>query len=59
MAGFKVITEAHANVGRLTRHAGGFEGLWTGLAGTRKRFPLDSLIHLPQTLAQFVRGLGF
>ena len=46
----------HANVGRLTRHAGGFEGLWTGLADKRKAFPASSLIQLPQTLAQFVRG---
>jgi len=46
----------HANVGRLTRHAGGFEGLWTSLAGKRKPFPLETLIVLPQTLAQFVRG---
>ncbi len=46
----------HANVGRLTRHAGGFEGLWGSLADKRKLFPLDTLIVLPQTLAQFVRG---
>lgn len=43
----------HANVGRLTRHAGGFEGLWGSLADKRKPFPLDTLIVLPQTLAQF------
>jgi hypothetical protein len=43
-------------VGRLTRHPGGFEGLWTSLAGKRKSFPLETLIVLPQTLAQFVRG---
>jgi PRTRC genetic system protein B len=46
----------HANVGRLTRHPGGFEGLWNSLAGKRKPFPLGTLIVLPQTLAQFVRG---
>ena len=46
----------HANIGRLTRHEGGFEGLWTGLAGKRKQFPLQTLIVLPQTLTQFVRG---
>jgi PRTRC genetic system protein B len=45
----------HANVGRLTRHPGGFDGLWTSLAGRRKPFPLETLIALPQTLAQFVR----
>ncbi len=45
----------HANVGRLTRHPGGFAGLWNSLAGKRKPFPLETLIVLPQTLAQFVR----
>ena len=54
--GFYESAFTHANVGRLTRHEGGFEGLWTGLAGKRKRFPLETLIVLPQTLAQFVRG---
>jgi PRTRC genetic system protein B len=46
----------HANVGRLTRHQGGFEGLWTELADNRKPFPQATLIRLPQTLAEFVRG---
>jgi len=46
----------HSNVGRLTRHEGGFEGLWTGLANKRKPFPRETLIVLPQTLTQFVRG---
>jgi len=46
----------HANVGRLTRHKGGFEGLWSELADKRKPFPIATLIQLPQTLAQFVRG---
>jgi PRTRC genetic system protein B len=54
--GFYESAFTHANVGRLTRHPGGFEGLWTSLAGKRKRFPLETLIVLPQTLAQFVRG---
>jgi len=57
--GFYESAFTHANVGRLTRHEGGFEGLWRGLRGMRKRFPLETLIHLPQTLAQFVRGTGF
>ena len=48
----------HANVGRLTRHSGGFEGLWTDLADKRKAFPVKMLIHLPQRLDQFVRGEG-
>lgn len=46
----------HANVGRLTRHKGGFEGLWRELTDKRKKFPSETLIRLPQTLAQFVRG---
>ena len=46
----------HANVGRLTRHPDGFEGLWSGLAGKRRPFPRETLIVLPQTLEQFVRG---
>jgi PRTRC genetic system protein B len=54
--GFYESAFTHANVGRLTRHEGGFEGLWTGLARKRQRFPLEILIVLPQTLAQFVSG---
>ena len=54
--GFYESAFTHANVGRLTRHEGGFEGLWSGLAGKRTPFPLETLIQLPQTLAQFVRG---
>jgi PRTRC genetic system protein B len=54
--GFYESAFTHANVGRLTRHEGGFDGLWSGLAGKRSRFPLETLIALPQTLSQFVRG---
>jgi PRTRC genetic system protein B len=54
--GFYESAFTHANVGRLTRHPEGFEGLWSGLAGKRKRFPMDTLIVLPQTLSQFVGG---
>jgi PRTRC genetic system protein B len=54
--GFYESAFTHANVGRLTRHEGGFEGLWAGLARKRQRFPLETLIVLPQTLTQFVRG---
>jgi hypothetical protein len=54
--GFYESAFSHANVGRLTRHPGGFEGLWLELANKRKRFPVETLIRLPQTLAQFVRG---
>jgi len=52
--GFYESAFTHANVGRLTRHAGGFEGLWSGLAGKRIPFPADTLIELPETLQQFV-----
>ncbi len=45
----------HGNVGRLTRHKGGFEGLWTSLAG-KGRFPVDTLIQLPQTLHEHLSG---
>jgi Prokaryotic E2 family D len=54
--GFYESAFTHANVGRLTRHEGGFEGLWSGLANKRNAFPRETLISLPQTLAQFVRG---
>src|SRR5208337_1065904 len=54
--GFYESAFTHANVGRLTRHEGGFEGLWESLKGKRRRFPTETLIQLPQTLEQFVRG---
>jgi PRTRC genetic system protein B len=56
--GFYESAFTHANVGRLTRHQGGFEGLWNGLTAKRRLFPLQSLIVLPETLAQFVREEG-
>jgi len=52
--GFYESAFTHANVGRLTRHPGGFNALWNGLAGKRKAFPADSLIELPETLQQFI-----
>jgi len=55
-AGFYESAFTHANVGRLTRHEGGFDGLWSGLTGKRQKFPLETLIVHPQTLTQFVRG---
>lgn len=54
--GFYESAFTHANVGRLTRHPGGFEGLWHELRDKRKPFPKETLIQLPQTLAEFVRG---
>jgi hypothetical protein len=56
--GFYESAFTHANVGRFTRYKGGFEGLWSGLAGKRGAFPMDTLIVLPQTLAQFVSEEG-
>jgi PRTRC genetic system protein B len=54
--GFYESAFTHANVGRLTRHPDGFKGLWAELADKRKPFPAKTLITLPETLAQFVRG---
>ena len=54
--GFYESAFTHANVGRLTKYESGVEGLWTELAGRRKRFPSDTLIQLPQTLADFLTG---
>jgi len=54
--GFYESAFTHSNIGRLTRHPGGFEELWAGLADKRRPFPLETLITLPQTLTQFVRG---
>jgi PRTRC genetic system protein B len=53
--GFYESAFTYSNVGRLTRHKGGFDGLWSELTGERQSFPLETLIALPQTLAQFVR----
>jgi hypothetical protein len=54
--GFYESAFTHANVGRLTRDEGGFDDLWSGLTGKRQKFPVETLIALPQTLKQFVRG---
>jgi PRTRC genetic system protein B len=54
--GFYESAFTHSNVGRLTRHEGGFDGLWSALIGKRQKFTVETLITLPQTLTQFVRG---
>jgi PRTRC genetic system protein B len=54
--GFYESAFTHANVGRLTRHKGGFEGLWGELADERKPFPQATLIRLAQSLVEFIRG---
>jgi PRTRC genetic system protein B len=55
--GFYESAFTHANVGRLTRHKGGFEGLWSSLAGKRRLFPL-ALIRLRLVRASAVRMLA-
>ncbi|MFC5862074.1 PRTRC system protein B [Acidicapsa dinghuensis] len=44
----------HGNVGRVTRHAGGFEGLWKELAD-KDAFPVEQLIELPETAEEFLQ----
>jgi len=38
---------------RLTTHAGGFLGLWSSLAGKKRKFPVKSLADTEQTLQEF------
>lgn len=47
----------HGNIGRATRHPGGFEGLWKELKG-KDDFPVDTLIDLPETIEEFLTGKG-
>jgi PRTRC genetic system protein B len=54
--GFYESAFTHANVGRLTRHQGGHDALWAEIAGTRLPFSTNTLIRLPQTLAEFIQG---
>jgi PRTRC genetic system protein B len=54
--GFYESAFTHANVGRLTRHEGGHDGLWGDLAGKGRPFPTYALIRLPETLTQFIQG---
>lgn len=54
--GFYESAFTHSNVGRLTKHEGGYESLWRSLADKKKNFPVATLIDLPQTLEQFVGG---
>jgi hypothetical protein len=41
---------------RLTKHPGGFVGLWSGLAGSKGAFPSEFLTDAKQTLRQFIEG---
>jgi len=54
--GFYESNFTHSNVGRLTRHKDGFEGLWSALANKCVAFPKKSLVQLPETLSQFIQG---
>ncbi len=54
--GFYESNFTHSNVGRLTRHKGGFDGLWSALVNKRLPFPKGSLIKLPETLSQFIHA---
>jgi PRTRC genetic system protein B len=44
----------HGNVGRVTRHKGGFEGLWKSVASTPE-FPMETLVALPETLEKYLK----
>lgn len=52
--GFYESAFTHGNVARITAHPGGFEAMWTELAGKRRVFPSKYLIGMPQTLDEFV-----
>jgi len=54
--GFYESAFTHANVGRLTRYEGGHDALWAKVGKSRRPFPTDALIRLPQTLAEFIQG---
>lgn len=53
--GFYESNFTHSNVGRITRHKGGFDELWTELAGRRVKFPAAALIEMPETALQFIQ----
>jgi len=43
---------------RLTTHPGGFLGLWSGIAGRKRAFPVKFLAESKQTLQEFVQSAG-
>jgi PRTRC genetic system protein B len=45
----------HTGTKRLTTHPNGFLGLWSSLAGWRRRFPLKYLVPAKETLQEFVQ----
>jgi len=52
--GFYESAFTHGNVGRIVRHPGGFEGLWRELV-EQETFPVENLVDLPQTVAEFIQ----
>jgi PRTRC genetic system protein B len=44
----------HTGTRRLTTHPGGFLGLWSSLAGARRKFPVKYLTAANETLREFV-----
>ena len=44
----------HTGTRRLTTHPGGFLGLWSTLAGGRRKFPVECLTPAKETLQQFI-----
>lgn len=56
-AGFFKSAFTHPGGGvRLTKHPGGFTGLWSSLADSREPFPVEYLTDARQTLSQFVEA---
>jgi PRTRC genetic system protein B len=45
----------HTGSRRLTTHPGGFLGLWSSLAGSRRRFPAEYLAPAKGTLQEFIK----
>jgi hypothetical protein len=43
---------------RLTTHPGGFVGLWSSLAGRKRRFPVKFLADCKETLQEFLQRKG-
>jgi hypothetical protein len=43
---------------RLTTYPGSFLGLWSGLAGRKRSFPVRFLVDCKQTLEEFIQRKG-
>jgi PRTRC genetic system protein B len=44
----------HTGTRRLTTHPGGLLGLWSSLAGGRRKFPVKYLTRAKETLQEFI-----